>query len=146
MRILFLTEFFDPEPMHRGLSFAKKLVAAGHEVEVITAFPNYPGGKIYPGYKLSFIKKEKIDGVQITRLPLYPSHDHSLFKRFVTYATFAFSALFYGLFFAKKPDVMYVFHPPLSTGLCAALIKKCRKIPFVLDIQDLWPDSLFAHV
>jgi colanic acid biosynthesis glycosyl transferase WcaI len=144
MRILFLTQFFDPEPISRGLTFAKYLKNAGHEVEVITGFPNYPGGKIYPGYSLKYLQKEIIDGINVTRVPLYPSHDSSAIKRVLNYFSFAFTSCLYGLFFAKKADVMYVYHPPLTTGLSAAVISLFRCIPFVYDIQDMWPDTLRA--
>jgi colanic acid biosynthesis glycosyl transferase WcaI len=73
-RILFITQWFDPEPTIKGLIFAQALLRLGFEVEVVTGFPNYPGGKIYPGYKISVLKREFVDGVHITRLPLYPSH------------------------------------------------------------------------
>jgi len=144
MRILFLTQFFDPEPMPRGLAFAKYLKNAGHEVEVITGFPNYPGGKIYPGYQLKWLQKEIIDGINITRVALYPSHDNSAIKRILNYFSFTLTSSLYGIFSAKKADVIYVYHPPLTTGLSAVLISLFRRIPFVYDIQDMWPDTLRA--
>ena len=75
LKILLLTQWFDPEPTFKGLIFAQKLQAEGHEVEVITGFPNYPGGQLYAGYKQRWLQKELIDGVLINRVPLYPSHD-----------------------------------------------------------------------
>jgi glycosyltransferase involved in cell wall biosynthesis len=120
------------------------LVRQGFTVEVITGFPNYPGGKIYAGYKIALIQREIIDGVNITRLPLYPSHDQSATKRIFNYISFSASALIYGLFFMKRVDVMYAYHPPLTIGIAASLIKLFRRIPIVYDIQDLWPDTLRA--
>ena len=52
MRILFLTQWFQPEPFFKGLPFVKALKARGHEVEVLTGFPNYPGGELYSGYNI----------------------------------------------------------------------------------------------
>lgn len=144
IKILLLTQWFDPEPTFKGLVFARELVKQGFQVEVLTGFPNYPGGVIYPGYRLKIIQKEVIDGVNITRVPLFASHDSSAIKRILNYGSFAFSALMYGLFFAKKPDVIYAYHPPLTTGITAVLLKLFRKIPLVYDIQDMWPDTLQA--
>lgn len=143
-RVLLLTQWFDPEPTFKGLVFARELVRQGFDVEVVTGFPNYPGGKVYAGYKIKLIQPECIDGVQITRLPLYPNHDQSALKRVLNYASFAASALVYGLFMAKRADVMYAYHPPLTVGVAASLIRWVRGIPLVYDIQDMWPDTLRA--
>lgn len=144
MRILIFSQWFDPEPTFKGLVFARELVRHGFDVEVVTGFPNYPGGKVYPGYKIRWIQRERIDGVEVTRLPLYPNHDQSAFKRVLNYASFAASSLFYGLFIAKRADVMYAYHPPLTVGVAASLIRWVRGIPLVYDIQDMWPDTLRA--
>ncbi|ARD21666.1 glycosyltransferase family 4 protein [Shewanella japonica] len=144
MKILIVTQWFDPEPTFKGLLFAKTLVEKGHEVEVITGFPNYPGGKLYDGYKISFYQKEVLDGVIVHRVPLYPSHDSSSIKRIFNYVSFAASSLFCGLLKAEKPDVIYSYHPPLTTSLSALFIGLIRRVPFVPDIQDLWPDTLSA--
>jgi colanic acid biosynthesis glycosyl transferase WcaI len=144
VRILLLTQWFDPEPTFKGMVFARELVKQGFEVEVLTGFPNYPSGKIYPGYAVKWLQKELIDGVQVTRVPLYASHDSSALKRIANYVSFACSALIYGLFGAKKIDVIYAYHPPLTTGLTAALLRLIKRVPVVYDIQDMWPDTLRA--
>lgn len=144
VRVLLLTQWFDPEPTFKGIVFARELVRQGFEVEVVTGFPNYPGGKVYPGYRIKWLQREVIDGVQITRLPLYPNHDQSAIKRVLNYASFAASALVYGLFVAKRADVMYAYHPPLTVGIAASFIRLLRRIPVVYDIQDMWPDTLRA--
>ena len=143
-RVLLLTQWFDPEPTFKGLVFARELVRQGFEVEVVTGFPNYPGGKVYPGYRVKLLQKEVIDGVIVTRVPLYPSHDKGAKGRILNYASFAASSLFYGLFFAKKADVIYAYHPPLTVGVTAALLRLFRRTPVVYDIQDMWPDTLRA--
>jgi len=76
-----LTQWFNPEPTFKGLPFAKELVRLGHEVEVLTGFPNYPDGKIYDGYRIQPLQRETMDGIPILRVPLYPSHDKSAIKR-----------------------------------------------------------------
>jgi colanic acid biosynthesis glycosyl transferase WcaI len=139
-----LTQWFDPEPTYKGLVFARELLRQGFDVEVVTGFPNYPGGKLYPGYKIQFIRCEVIDGVRLTRIPLYPSHNESIPGRIFNYISFALSALIYCVFMAKKPDVMYAYHPPLTVGIVASLIRLFRRVPVVYDIQDMWPDTLRA--
>lgn len=144
VRVLLLTQWFDPEPTFKGLVFARELVRQGFEVEVVTGFPNYPGGRVYPGYRIKWLQREMAEGVQITRVPLYPNHDQSAIKRVLNYASFAASSLIYGLFMAKRADVIYAYHPPLTVGITASLLKLLRRIPVVYDIQDMWPDTLRA--
>ena len=144
MKILLITQWFDPEPTFKGLLFAKELIKNGHEVEVITGFPNYPGGKVYDGYKIKSLQKECMEGVDVARVALYPSHDSSALKRVLNYGSFFVTSLFFGLFKAKKADVIYAYNPPLTTTLSAVIFGKIRKIPVIIDIQDLWPDTLTA--
>ena len=140
-----LTQFCEPEThMTRSLLFARALVEKGHEVQILTGFPNYPNGKIYPGYEIRPLQREMVDGVSILRVPLYPSHDASALRRIVNYASFAISASVLGSIFARRPDVIYVWHPPLTAGVAAMILSITKRAPFVYDIQDLWPDTLAA--
>lgn len=141
VRVLLMTQWFDPEPTFKGIVFARELARQGFEVEVITGFPNYPGGVIYPGYKIKLLQKEQIEGVNVTRVPLYPSHDKSKIGRILNYVSFACSLMIYGLF-SKKADVIYAYHPPLTVGIAASIVGFFRRVPVVNDIQDMWPDTL----
>lgn len=144
MKILLLTQWFDPEPTFKGLLFAQALRAEGHEVEVLTGFPNYPGGKVYDGYKISAYQKDIVDGITIHRAPLYPSHDGSAIRRIFNYLSFAISTFFIGLIKTRRIDVIYSYHPPITTSLSAYLLGLFKRVPFVIDVQDLWPDTLSA--
>jgi glycosyltransferase involved in cell wall biosynthesis len=144
MRILFLQQWFEPEPTFKGMAFARQLMKQGHEVEVLTGFPNYPDGKLYAGYRLRWRQRETINGVSIIRVPLYPNHDASSLRRVLNYVSFAVSAAVLGPFLVRKADVVYVYHPPGTVALPAMALKILRGMPFVLDINDLWPDSLPA--
>lgn len=144
IRVLLLTQWFDPEPTFKGLVFSRELVRQGFEVEVLTGFPNYPGGKVYPGYKIKMLQCEIIDGVQITRVPLYPNHGLSVIRRVLNYASFAASSLLYGVLMARRADVIYAYHPPLTVGITASFLRLLRRTPVVYDIQDMWPDTLRA--
>lgn len=142
MRILYLTQWFDPEPAFKGADFAAALAARGHNVEVATAFPNYPGGKVYSGYRVKSYTSETIRGLRVHRLWVYPSHDASSFGRTANYLSFFLSAMTFGLLHAYRYDVIYVYHPPITPGVAAALFGMVHRKPIVIEIQDLWPDSV----
>jgi lipopolysaccharide/colanic/teichoic acid biosynthesis glycosyltransferase len=143
MRILLLTQWFDPEPTFKGLLFAQELQRRGHDVQVLTGFPNYPGGELYDGFRVRLMRREVIGGVDVVRVPLYPSHDGSALHRLLNYGSFATSATLAALL-VRRPDVAYVYHPPATVGLPALVLKAIRGVPFVYDVQDLWPDTLAA--
>lgn len=141
-RIIYLSQLFDPEPTFKGLQFIQALSARGFTVEVVTGFPNYPGGKVYPGHKIRPILRENLGGIEVTRLAVYPSHDRSALRRIACYLSFFFTSLFYLLFRAPRAELIYVYYPSLTAGLSAACAKLFRRTPIILDIQDMWPDSL----
>lgn len=143
MRILIISQWFDPEPTFKGLLFARELKMLGHEVEVLTGFPNYPGGRLYDGYRIRTFQREVVDGIPVLRVPLFPSHDSSAKRRLLNYLSFAVTATVGGLF-VRRPDVAYVYHPPATVGLPAMAMKWFRGVPYVYDVQDLWPDTLSA--
>lgn len=142
MKILIIKQLFFPEHDLKGYPFGKELTRQGHSVQIITGFPSYPGGKVYDGYKIKLLQRENVEGIDVIRIPIYPSHDNSGFKRTITYLSYSFFATFIGLFFARKADVMYVYHPPPTVSIPAIINKFFRKIPIVSDVQDLWPDTL----
>jgi colanic acid biosynthesis glycosyl transferase WcaI len=140
-RIIYLTQLFSPEPTFKGVKFVKGLEAQGFAVEVVTGFPNYPGGKIYEGYRVRPIQREVMDGVSVTRLAMYPSHGQNSVKRMLCYFSFMASSLFYLLFRAPKADLILVYHPSIIAGLSALIARIFRGTPVIVDIQDIWPDS-----
>jgi glycosyltransferase involved in cell wall biosynthesis len=142
MKILFITHYFYPDPnIFYGLPFARELVRRGHEVQVLTSFPNYLDNERF-GYKQRPLLRETIDGVEIVRVPLYASHDSSALKRSLCYITYAFSSALWGLWFVKKADVVYLPQGPITAALAGVLLQMFGKTPFVLNIQDVWPDSV----
>lgn len=143
-RLILLTQWFDPEPTFKGLLFAKALAAKGYDVEVVTGFPNYPGGKLYPGYRIRLRERTRIDDIPVTRLALYPSHDKSALGRAANYISFFLTAAVYLGFGARRADIVYAYHPPLTVGLAAAFAKLFRRTPTIVDVQDMWPDTLAA--
>lgn len=143
MKILLLTQWFDPESCFKGLAFAREIRRQGHDVSVLTGFPNYPGGKVYPGYRIRPWQRETMDGIAILRVPLYPSHDRSSLGRILNYLSFALAAAI-GIFTLPRPDVVYAYSPPPTAALGAVLLRAMRGVPFVFDVQDMWPDTLGA--
>ena len=143
-RLALLTQWYDPEPALKGMLFAQQLSSRGYKVKVITGFPNYPGGKIYDGYKIKLFARESNGPIEIIRLPLYPSHSNSKLGRIANYISFMLSTSIYCVIFLRRIDVLYAYHPPLTTGITAALFRVFRRKPVVYDIQDLWPDTLSA--
>jgi len=139
MRVLILSQYYDPEPVPKPGELARELLKNGHQVDAITGFPNYPSGDLYSGYRLSLLQRETIDGVNVVRTFEYPYHGRSALGRLINYWSMVLSAPF-GALFVRRPDVMYVWHPPLTIGVAAWLISRIRRIPFVYDVQDIWPD------
>ncbi|MCL0055759.1 glycosyltransferase family 4 protein [Dehalococcoidia bacterium] len=144
MRVLILTQFYYPEPELRNHILARQLVSRGHEVVVITSFPNYPHGKFYPGYSPRHWKWELDQGVRVLRLPLYPDHSSSFKHRALCYGSFAVTASLLGSFLSGGFDVLFVYHPPLTIAFPALLLSLIRRVPFIFEIQDLWPESPVA--
>lgn len=143
-RLILLTQFYDPEPAYKGQAFAEAIAALGYDVEVVTGFPNYPGGRVYPGYRIRPWQRECRGGIRITRLALFPSHGTSRLGRALNYLSFFASALLYLCLGARRAHLIYVYSPPLTAGLAAALAGMVRRCPVVVDIHDLWPDTLPA--
>ena len=141
MRILLLSQWFQPEPAFKGLPLAKALRDRGHEVEVLTGFPNYPGGRVYPGYRIRPWQRDNMEKIRINRVALYPSHDRSGLRRITNYLSFGLSAATIGSLLIKRPDVIYAFNL-VTLSLATNLLKVRFRCPVVFDIQDLWPDSV----
>jgi colanic acid biosynthesis glycosyl transferase WcaI len=141
MRLLILSQNYEPEPIPKTSDLAKAFHKRGHSVSVITGFPNYPTGKLYPGYKLSLLKNKQFEGVNLTRTFVYPYHGKSAVGRIINYASFMLTAPL-GLLTCGPVDVIYVWHPPLTIGIAAWIIARIRGVPFVYDVQDIWPEVL----
>jgi len=141
LKILILSQWFQPEPVFKGLPLAIALRDRGHEVEVLTGFPNYPGGRIYPGYRIRPWQREIMDGIRVNRVVLYPSHDKSGWRRTMNYLSFGLSAALIGNLLIKRPDVIYALNL-VTLGLTTNLLKLRFRCPVIYDILDLWPDSV----
>ena len=144
-RIGILSQWYDPEPGPASIPgvLARGLAAQGHDVRVLTGYPNYPGGTIYPGFGNRQITTEILDGVRVRRVPLYASHDSSTLRRLLNYFSFAFTSVL-GLRHLKGCDVIWVYNSPPTVLLPMAVLRLIMRKRLVLHVMDLWPDSLFA--
>ncbi len=141
MRILILSQYYYPEPVIFPHQLAKGLSDRGHEVTVITGYPNYPGGRVYPGYRQKMWCRDEMDGVRLLRLPLFPDHGLSFIRRVLYYLSFAFSSALAGPFLNFSADIIFAFEP-ITLGMPAFLMGALRKTPFVYNVQDIYPESV----
>jgi putative colanic acid biosynthesis glycosyltransferase WcaI len=145
MRVVFLTITFDPEPgASRGLPLAKWLAAKGYDIRVLTGFPQYPEGRVYPGYRMRPWQREVMAGIPVFRVPLYPSHDTSAMRRMGTYLSFMLSASTIGAAGIGPADIVYLYEPPPTSGLASFVLKLFRGTPIVHHIADMWPETVIA--
>jgi colanic acid biosynthesis glycosyl transferase WcaI len=145
MRFLILTQYFSPEigaPQIRLSAFAQELIRQGHSVEVVTALPNYPRGRIFDEYRNRWHVSETIDGMHVHRTWVYASLGAG-WKRTVSFLSFAITSLF-GLFKCARPDWIFVESPPLTLMLSAIIAARLWRVPVIMNVADLWPDSIRA--
>jgi colanic acid biosynthesis glycosyl transferase WcaI len=141
MRFLLLTQYFPPEiggAQTRLRSTAVELKRLGHDVEVVTALPNYPRGKFYRGYERRLYLREDLEGITVRRVWLYPAMGGGL-RRMLNYASFTITSLL-GLLFSNRPDFIFVESPPLFLSIPAWVAGYFWGVPFIFNVADLWPD------
>src|SRR5436190_1568371 len=109
MRILVISIYYRPEPVPKPHELAEGLAARGHAVTVLTGFPSYPAGKLYPNYRLRPWQVEAVNGVKVIRLPMYPDHSARVLARFAHIGTFFLSVLFLGPCLCGRADAIYVW-------------------------------------
>ena len=146
MRILFVSQYFVPEmgaPSVRTYDHCRRWAEAGHDVQVITAFPNHPNGEIYPGYTNKLWEREEIDGIKVLRVLTYLTPGAGTVRRSIQYILFLIASVI-GSLGTQKADVVIGTSPQFLVALAAWAIAFVRRIPFVFEIRDLWPDSILA--
>jgi colanic acid biosynthesis glycosyl transferase WcaI len=146
VKIGLLTQWYEPEPGPAALpsSLARGLAARGHDVQVLTGFPNYPSGRVAEGYQQRRRTDEVLGGVRVRRVALYPSHDASAAKRVVNYASFAASAFMSGLDVLSDRDALWVNYSPVTVGGPMLVLRRRHDTPVVMHVLDLWPDTVTA--
>ncbi|MCB0036552.1 MAG: glycosyltransferase family 4 protein, partial [Anaerolineales bacterium] len=145
MRILYLTQYFPPEigaTQTRAYEMARGLVKQGHEVTLLTEFPNHPVGIIPPEYQGKWYEKADLEGIEVLRLWVKASPHKSFRTRILFYLSYMFMAIWAGLFLVRgKYDVIYATSPPLFTGAAGLVLSVLKRTPLVFEVRDLWPES-----
>lgn len=145
MRILYLSQYFPPEigaTQTRAYEMASNLVSMGHRVTMMTEVPNHPSGIIPRQYRFKVRVIEEMDGIHVVRSWVYATPIKSFRTRMLFYLSFMLITVINSLFFKRKQfDVVYATSPPLFVGLAGLIIAKLRRIPFVFEVRDLWPES-----
>lgn len=144
-RLAFITQWFPPE--NEGLVplwIAASMRDRGFDVGIITGVPHYPTGVVARGYRASRRMRERMHGFGVLRLPEYPSHDSSTLRRIATFGSFGASAALLATGIIGRADVSLVFSSPATAAIPAITARMRGGTPYVLYVQDLWPDSIFA--
>ena len=144
MRIVLLTQYYPPEtgaPQRRLGDLARRLAARGHGVQVVTAMPNYPAGRVNEPWRGRLLDRERIDGVDVLRSGLYVSPVRTTARQLATYFTFAASAAVTAPFRLRRADVVLWESPPLFLAPTAALLARRLGARLVMNVSDLWPRS-----
>ena len=146
MHILFLSDNFPPEtnaPAHRTWDHVREWTAMGHPVTVITCAPNFPRGKVFPGYKNRLWQRETIEGVEVIRVWTYITANAGFAPRILDYLSFMTASFLAGLF-VRGPDTVVATSPQFFTAVAGWALSKVRRRPFVFELRDLWPETILA--
>ncbi|AVT35277.1 glycosyltransferase family 4 protein [Plantactinospora sp. BB1] len=142
MKIGIISYWFPPEPAFIPGCLAEELAARGHEVRVLTGFPNHPTGQVYPGYRQRWRHQTDEGGVLVRRVPAYASHDGTAARRAARQLTYAMSSALAAPGFLAGVDALYVHFPPAGAYAAAALLRMLRRVPAVVHVQDIWPEGV----
>ncbi len=144
MRIAYVCHYFVPEPAApaaRVHEMSRAWARAGHAVTVLTAFPNHPTGQIAPAYRGRVVASERLDGVRVLRNWLYAAPNRGVGRRGLNHLSFMVTAVLLGLPRLGRVDVVVASSPTLFSAVSAWLIARLQRVPFVLEVRDLWPDA-----
>ena len=145
MKILFFSHYYTPEgnaPATRVSALCERWVKAGHDVTVVTCPPNVPNGIVYDGYA-NKRTSEVINGVKVERVKLYIAANKGAVKRLFNYVSYFMKSLWAALML-PKPDVVIATSPQIFCGYAGVWYKRLRHVPLVMEIRDIWPESMFA--
>lgn len=146
MKILFLSHYFPPEinaPASRTFEHCREWVKAGHEVTVVTCAPNHPRGKVYDGYFNRLFQREQREGIAVIRLWTFLSANEGFVLRTLNYVSFMLACIL-ALPLLPKSDIVITTSPQFFNGLAGYFVSRAKRVPWVLEIRDLWPESILA--
>lgn len=146
MHILFLSDNFPPEvnaPASRTFEHCREWVRAGHQVTVVTCAPNFPKGKVYEGYSNRLWQSEAMEGIRVIRVWSYITANEGFVKRILDYQSFMLTATIASLL-VRGADVVVGTSPQFFTACAAWAVAALKRVPFVFELRDLWPESIEA--
>lgn len=146
MHILFLTDNFPPEvnaPASRTFEHCREWVNAGCQVTVITCAPNFPKGRVYDGYRNRLWQSETVEGIRVIRVWSYITANEGFVKRILDYQSFMLSATA-ASFFVRGVDLVIGTSPQFFTACAGWMVGALRRVPFVFELRDVWPESIKA--
>ncbi len=146
MHVLFLSHYFPPEvnaPASRTFEHCRQWVQDGHRVTVVTCAPNHPQGKVYPGYRNTLVTHEEKDGITVIRVWTYVTANEGFLKRTLNYVSYMAAAIVAAPFL-QKVDIVISTSPQFFNGLAGYVVSRMKRSPWVLEIRDLWPESILA--
>jgi glycosyltransferase involved in cell wall biosynthesis len=144
VKITFLCQYFPPEmgaPSARTFEHARHWASLGHEVTVVTGFPNHPTGIIRPEYRGYFIRRERVEGINLLRTWVYVAPNKGFVRRVLNFLSFFCSSLTLGALLTKRPDVVVGTSPQFFCAVAAYLLSCIKRVPFVFEVRDIWPQS-----
>ena len=146
MHILFLSDNFPPEvnaPASRTFEHCREWVRAGHKVTVITCAPNFPKGKVFEGYRNRLWQRERMDGIEVIRVWSYITANEGFTRRILDYLSYMFMAILAGPF-VRRIELVVGTSPQFFTACAAYVVSRYRRVPYVFELRDLWPESIKA--
>ena len=147
MHILYLTHYFTPEnnaPAARVHGMAREWARRGHRVTVLTCAPNVPSGVVYEGYENKLFQEEWIDGIRTVRVWTWLAADRGRVRRGLDYLSYLAAAGAAGPLLRPRADVVIATSPQFFAGWAGWPVARAHGAPFVLEIRDIWPDSIVA--
>src|SRR5690606_24732031 len=144
--ILFLTDNYPPEvnaPASRTLEHSRQWDKAGHSVTVVTCAPNFPKGRVFEGYRNRMVGVEMVEGMRVVRVWSYLAANEGFARRVLDYLNFMVSATIASIFI-RKVDVVVATSPQFFTACSGWAVGVLKRVPFVFELRDIWPESIKA--
>ena len=147
LKILYISHYFPPEvnaPAVRVSEMARYWSESGHDVTVLTGFPNHPSGIIPEEYRGIIKAREKHGSIEVIRTYLYAAANKGFAKRILNYLSFMFSAIFLGTPSVGKQDVLIATSPQFFVAVAGYVISRIKRCKFIFEVRDLWPEEIVA--
>ena len=146
MKALILAQHYAPEEVSGAVlatELAEDLASRGHQISFVTCAPNYPHGRVFPGYHNRLLSSEIRNSVRVIRVWSFITPNRGFWKRLLNFGTFSLMS-FWGGLISRKPDLIYSYSPPLPLGISAWFLSRFFRVPWILRVEDIFPDAAIA--